>query len=297
LSFDKALKEGKMMNIRQFRYSIPWNLFLITLGSVLFSIGAKGIVVHQTFITGGVFGAGLLAYYATNWLSPGVWFLLFNIPLFMVGWILVSRRFFFYSLCAMLLTTVSYELIDLNCGIHNQFYAAVAGGVICGAGGGVILRSLGSGGGLDIIAVVLNQRYNLGVGRVYLICNAVLFSFALARLEMDLLIASLILVFISSVSVEYVLSMFSQRKIVYIISDKIEDISLTILNELKHGATFIQAKGAYTGKDRNILMTITNNVQLKRLEEVVYTLDANALFIVENTFNVIGKRFGSRRTY
>jgi uncharacterized membrane-anchored protein YitT (DUF2179 family) len=272
-------------------------MLLITLGSVLFAVGAKGIVVHQTFITGGVFGAGLLLYYATNWFSPAVWFLLLNIPLFVVGWILVSRRFFLYSLCAMLLTTVAYEVIDLNCGIHNQFYAAVAGGVICGAGGGIILRSLGSGGGLDIIAVVLNQRFNLGVGRVYLMFNAVLFAFALTRLEMDLVIASLILVFISSVSVEYVLSMFSQRKIAYIISDKNEDISRTITQDLRHGATFIQAKGAYSGQDRNILMTITNNVQLKRLEEAVFTVDADALFVVENTFNVIGKHFGRRKIY
>jgi uncharacterized membrane-anchored protein YitT (DUF2179 family) len=104
-------------------------------------------------------------------------------------------------------------------------------------------------------------------------------------------------VFISSVSVEYVLSMFSQRKIAYIISDKNEDISRTIIQDLRHGATFIQAKGAYSGQDRNILMTITNNVQLKRLEQAVFTVDADALFIVENTFNVIGKRFGRRKIY
>jgi uncharacterized membrane-anchored protein YitT (DUF2179 family) len=289
--------ERKMMNIQQFRYSMAWNLFLITLGSVLFAVGAKGIVVHQTFITGGVFGAGLLVYYATDWLSPGIWFVLLNLPLFVIGWVLVSRRFFLYSLCAMVLTTIAYEVIELNCGIHNQLYAAVAGGIVCGAGGGIVLRSLGSGGGLDIIAVVLNQRFNIGVGRVYLMFNAVLFAFALARLETDLIIASLILVFISSVAVEYVLSMFSQRKIAYIISDRNDDISRAILNELKRGATLIRARGAYTGQDRDILMTITNNVQLKRLEEVVFTADANALFIVENTFNVIGKGFGQRKTY
>jgi uncharacterized membrane-anchored protein YitT (DUF2179 family) len=113
----------------------------------------------------------------------------------------------------------------------------------------------------------------------------------------DLVIASMILVFISSTMVDYTLSIFSQRKVVYIISEKYQDIAQVILKDLKRGATIIKAEGAYSGKERNMLMTITNNVQLKRLEEVVFTIDADAMFIVENTFNVIGSTFGKRKLY
>jgi uncharacterized membrane-anchored protein YitT (DUF2179 family) len=161
----------------------------------------------------------------------------------------------------------------------------------------VILRSLGSGGGLDIIAVILNQRYNIGVGRVYMMFNLILFGVTLSYMSTDLVIASIILVFFMSVSVDYVLTLFSQRKVTYIISEKYPEISEVILKDLKRGATILKAQGAYSGKDRNILMTITNNVQQKRLEELAFKIDPEAMFIVENTFTVLGSGFGKRKLY
>jgi uncharacterized membrane-anchored protein YitT (DUF2179 family) len=285
------------MKLKNFTYSILWNILLITAGSVLFSLGAKSIVIHHNFITGGIYGIALLIYYNTNTLTPGIWFFLFNVPLFIIGWFFVSRRFFFYSIYAVIVVTVSSEFIQFDFAIKEQLYAAIAGGIICGAGGGLVLRSLGSGGGLDVIAVILNQKFNLGIGKFYLAFNVILFSFVISYYNADIFIASVIFVFISSVSLEYILALFNQRKIVYIISEKSEDISKVFMNDLKQGATFIKGRGAYTGKDQLILMAITNNIQMRRLEEAAFRIDSHALFIVENSFNVIGSTFGKRKIY
>ena len=278
-------------------YSLWWNLGLITLGSTLFAVGVKGIAVHHGFLTGGLFGASLLLYYTTDVLSPGVWYILFNVPLFALGLLMVSRRFFLYSLYAMAVITLAYEAIDLNLHIDSQIYAAICAGAITGAGGGIILRSLGSAGGLDIVAVVLFQRYNIGVGKFYLIFNLALFSFSFALMDADLVIASLILVFIASQVTDYTLSMFSQRKMVLVISSKNKEIAQAIRENIRIGATFLKGHGAYSGKDKDVLMTVINNIQLKRLEEVVFSTDEHALFIVENTFNVLGSGFSRRKIY
>lgn len=278
-------------------YSIWWNLALITLGSVIFAVGTKGIIVHHGFLTGGLFGASLLLYYATGVLSPGILYALMNVPLFILGWLMVSRRFFLYSLYAMVVLTLAYEAVDLDLNIHNQIYAAVAAGVISGAGGGIILRSLGSAGGLDIIAVVLFQRFNVGVGRFYFLFNLALFGFSFLFMQADLVIATLILVFISSQVTDYTLSLFSQRKMVLVISAKNPEIAREVLEKLKLGATFLKGHGAYSGKDKDVLMTVINNIQLKRLEEIVFSVDEQALFIVENTFNVLGSGFSRRKIY
>lgn len=280
-----------------FSYSPAWNLFLITVGSAIWALGVSSIVVHHHFIVGGLYGVGLLINYVTGSLSPAIWFALLNIPLFAVSWIWVSRRFFLYSLYAMVVVTLFCQWIHFDFGIHDQIYAAIAAGVICGAGSGLVFRSLGSGGGLDVVAVTLNQKFNLGLGRFYIIFNAILFAVSAAHLDIDLIIASMLLVYISSQILESVLSMFSQRKMVYIISDKNTDIGRKITEEMHKGATFIKAKGAYSGQDRDIIMAITDNVQLKRLEAEVFTIDPNALFIVENTFNVVGSVFGRRKIY
>ncbi len=103
------------MNFKEFTYSPLYNIFLITSGAMLFALGSKAIVLPHQFITGGIFGISLLLSYQTEWLSAGIWYFLLNLPLFVLGWILVSRRFFFYSLYAMVITTLGFELIvDLH---------------------------------------------------------------------------------------------------------------------------------------------------------------------------------------
>ncbi len=277
--------------------SIWWNLLLITVGTIIYSMGLKGIIVHHGFIPGGIFGIGLLIYYAHPIISPGILFFLLNIPLFVLGWVNVSKRFFFYSLYAMIVATLAYELINVDFGVQDQFYAAVAAGGVCGFGVGIVLRSLGSNGGLDVVAVILNQRLNIGIGKTYFVFNFLLFSASLFVLEIDLIIASLILVFIMSVILEYTLSLFSQRKMVLIISEHNEKIAHEMITHLKMGATFIRGRGAYSGQDKNIIMAITNNIALKRLEELVFSRDEHAIFIVENTFNVLGSSFAKRKIY
>ena len=283
---------------RDFVYRPPYNLLLITAGAALFSFGVQTVVTPQMFITGGVYGTGLLIYYTAGTLSPGLWFFLLNIPLFLVSWFFVSRRFFFYSLYAMVLVSLFSICIQGDLKIQNQVYAAIAGGVLCGVGGGLVLRSLGSGGGLDVVAIILNQRFNIGIGRFYMTFNSLLlFAFFLVQRNIDLFIASLIVVFVSATMVDYMLALFSARKLVLVISDRNPAIARKLQEDLRQGATIIKARGGFSGKDKEVLMVITNNIVLKRLEELVFTVDPHALFVVENTFNVIGSTFGKRKIY
>lgn len=285
------------MSFEKYKYGILWNLLIITTGSVIFSIGVKGVIIHHGFIPAGLFGLGVLCYYIIPSISAGIWYFLFNIPLFIMGWFLLSRRFVLYSFYAMFVAAASYEIINIDFTVKNQLYAAILAGIICGFGSGMVLRSLGSNGGLDVIAIILNQRYNIGIGKIYFVFNLVLFAMSAFILDIDLIIASLILVFILSYVLEYTLALFSQRKIVMIISDNNKIIADEMLVKLKLGVTFIKGNSAYPEKDRNIIMAITNNIMLKPLEEIVFSNDENAIFIIENTFNVIGTGFSKRKIY
>jgi uncharacterized membrane-anchored protein YitT (DUF2179 family) len=276
---------------------ILWNLLLITTGSLVFAIGAEAILVHHKFIIGGLYGTSLLIFYQTGTLSPGIWYFLLNIPLFIVGWVFLSRRFFFYSLYGVSILSLFTEVISLDFAISQQLYAAIAGGVICGIGSGIILRSRGSGGGLDTLAIILNQKFNFGVGKFFMLYNVLLFAVVATQYNSDIVIASMILTFVSTLSLEQVLSLFNQRKIVYILSEFHQEIVDVIIADMKQGATLLKAKGAYSSKEKEMVMTITNNLQLKRLEDKVFEVDPNALFIVENSFNVIGSGFNKRKIY
>lgn len=282
---------------RDYTYSIPWNLLLITLGSCIYAVSIKSIATVHGFIPGGIFGLGALVYYKTHLMDPATWYFLLNIPLFAMGWFKVSKRFCLYSLYAMCLSTVAYKVLNVPIHIENEFYATVASGVLSGLGSGLILRSLGSGGGMDIVAIMLNQKYNVGVGKTFFAFNLFLFSLSLSILKTDLVVASIINVFIAATTMDSVLSLFNQRKVVFIISDKAKEIANEIMTKLQRSGTFLEGKGAYTGQNRDVLMTVINNIQLKKLEEITFTCDPNAFFIVENTFSVLGQGFSRRKVY
>ena len=284
-------------NPRNYIYSVPYNLLLITAGSVIFSIGVKAMALPHELITGGISGLALLLYYWTGRLEPGLWYFVLNVPIFLMGWWFVSRRFFFYSLYGMLVTTAAIDLVQFAIPVSDSFLAVLAGGTLIGTGAGIVLNSLGSGGGNDIIAIILNQKFNLRIGTFFFLFNISLFAFSLGRLPLDQVLFSLAMSFITSQVINYFLSIFNQRKMVLIISTKSEAIAAEVLNRIHRGATFLEGRGAYSKEKKDVLLTVVNNYQLKRVEELVFNLDPEAFVIVENTFNVLGRGFSHRKVY
>ena len=284
-------KKGK------FVYSVFWNCVLIIVGTLIQTVVLKGIAAPQQFIPGGLFGIASLIHYQTNWLNPGFLYLGLNIPMFILGYLFVSRRFLWYSALAMLTVSISYQFINIPIQIDNQLYAAIVFGAVLGIGSGTVLRSLGSNGGADVLAIILYQKYNLGVGRFSFGFNLILYLVCFFSMPADLVIASMIAIFIAAQTIDYTLSLFSQRKLVFVISPQAEEIADQLMNHLKIGTTMVPAVGAYHREAKTVLMVVINNIQLKRLEEIVFTVDEHALFIVENTFNVLGSTFSKRKLY
>ena len=277
--------------------TIPWNLFLILTGSVVFAVGVKAVALPQEFISGGMSGLCLLIYYWTQWLSPGIWYFIMNVPIFIIGWLMISRRFFFYSIFGMLTLSWAIDQIHFTVPVHDPMLAAIAGGAILGTGAGITLHSLGSSGGNDVIAVLLNQKFNVRMGTFFFLFNLILFGFSLGVLDVDRVLYSLVMSFVTSQVLDHVLTLFNQRKIVFIISEASEAIAQGINERLKRGGTFLYGRGTYTRKRRKIVMTVLNNFELKRLEEIVFEKDPDAFVIIERTFNVLGRGFSRRKIY
>jgi uncharacterized membrane-anchored protein YitT (DUF2179 family) len=282
---------------RSLSFSVPWNLCLITLGAALTGVGIKAIAMPQGFFSGGVAGLSVLCYYFTDRWDPGLWYIALNAPLFIMSWVFVSKRFFAYSMFGMLVLAAVISQVKFNIPIKEPMLAAFAGGACIGGGCGIVLRSLGSQGGTDILAVILNQKWNLRIGTISFLFNALVFGFALTFVETDRILFTLTMVFISNVMLEYVLGMFNQSKMALIITDKPDEIMEAILTQLHRGATFIHAEGGYSHKPKKIILTVVKNIQLKRLEELVFHIDPMAFTVLDQTLNVLGKGFSQRKVY
>jgi len=280
-----------------FTFSIPWNLGLITLGAVLTGVGIKAIAMAHGFFSGGVAGLGVLIYYYTGVLDPGVWYVALNLPLFIMSWVLVSRRFFLYSVYGMLVLASTISLVKFSIPIKDLMLAAIAGGACIGAGCGIVLRTLGSQGGTDILAVILNQKWNLRIGTVSFYFNLLAFAFALTFVETERILYTMTMVFVTNMVLEYMLGLFNQSKMALIITDYPDEIMAAILKQLHRGATYIYGRGGYSGKPRKLILTVVKNIQLKQLEELVFNIDPKAFTILDQTLNVLGKGFSQRKVY
>jgi len=283
--------------VRKLPYSVAWNCGLIVVGTFVQAIGYKALGEVQGFVPGGLFGVSTLIHYLTGGLNTGMIYLLLNIPMFIIGYIYLSKRFLGYSALAMLSLSLFFMLIDFRINIEDQLYAAVTFGVIIGTGAGMVLRSLGSNGGLDVAGVILYQKFNIGLGKFFFFFNCGLFSFSFLTLDNDLVIASMIAVFITSMSLDYCLALFNQRKMALVISEKPDEIADQVMQDMKIGTTMLPGVGAYKKVQKTVLLIVVNNIQLKRLEEIVFTNDPFSLFIVENTFSVLGSTFSKRKIY
>lgn len=282
---------------RAISLSVPWNLFLLTVGALVSTFALKCIAVHHEFVGGGIYGTAMLIEYGVGSLSIAVWYAVLNIPVLLMGWFLLSRRFMLYTIYCIAVTTIATQLMDFNVGIADKTLAAVATGTLCGVGSGIALRSLGSDGGLNIISLILNQKYNLNVGSFNIIYNFTLFLAALPIIKVDNVLYSMIISYLTASLTNYFMGMFDERKLILIISNEYQNIAQSIMRHLGRGCTVLHGQGAFTRQDREVILTVVHNIQLKRLEELVYKEDPNAFLIIENTHLVLGKGFSQRKQY
>jgi len=137
---------------------IAWNLLLITAGSVLCAIAINGILIPNQFLSGGITGVAITIHYLLPGLSMEAIYFVLNIPIFILGWFYVGRRFFLYSIAGMIIFTLALLFFHITFPPLDKLSSTLAAGIISGIGSGVILRSVGSAGGLDILGVMLLNR-------------------------------------------------------------------------------------------------------------------------------------------
>ena len=274
--------------------TILWNLLLIFAGSVLCAIAIKGILVPKEFLAGGVTGLALLGHYVFPSLPIGFIYFLLNIPLFVIGWMFVGRRFFWYSLAGMIIFSAVIFWPFPVFPVEDMILNALTAGIITGFGSGIILRSLGSAGGLDIFSIILFKRFSIRPGTTVMTFHAILLLIALFRLPLERVLYTLIYFFINAYVVNLVVIGLSQRKAIMIISPHWKEISRQIIEKLQRGVTMVQGEGGYSGQQLQILYSVITLTELSRFKEMVRKIDPNAFVVVTETLEVMGKGVGNQ---
>jgi uncharacterized membrane-anchored protein YitT (DUF2179 family) len=289
--------ETTRQSLRRYAFTVPWNLFLLTTGSLLVAFAAKSVAVPHGLLTGGVSGLGLLCYYLAPKLDAGAWYFLLNVPIMLLGLRMVSRRFVLYSIYGMATTSLFMAQINYVLPVTDHWLAVIACGVSMGAGIGIALRSMGSTGGADILAVIARERMGMPIGRFEFLFNVGVFGAGFATLSIEAVLYSIAMNFLVGWVTDACLTLFSERRMALVISTEPEAVLQAVLHRLGRGATVLMARGGWSGEPREVVLTMLNNIELKRLEELVYEIDPNAFLIMGAGFNVLGRGFSERRVY
>ena len=273
---------------------VLWNLGLITLGSVLCAVAINGILIPHEFFSGGFTGVALVIHYLVPSLSVGVLYFILNIPLYVLGWMFVGRRFFLYSIVGLFIFSAALAWPYVPLPVYDKIPSAILAGIITGIGSGIILRSLGSAGGLDILSIILMKRFSIRLGSSILAFNALVLAAGAVLFSPEMAIYTLVYLYVNSSMVNLVVSGLSQRKAVYIISPQWEKISRDIQDKIQRGVTIIRGRGGYTGADEQILYTVITFRELAPLKRLISDIYHDAFVVVTDTLEVMGQRIGNQ---
>ncbi|MGD8562249.1 MAG: YitT family protein [Desulfarculaceae bacterium] len=270
------------------------NFLLITSGSVLVAVAINGALIPMGFASGGFIGLSMLVQHLFPLLPLGLVYLALNLPVYVMGFRQVGGRFFFYSLLGAIVLAAALEWVRPVLPLDDKIPAALVAGILSGLGSGLMLRSQGSAGGVDILSVILLRRYSIRLGSTILAFNVVVLLGVALLFSLQGAVYTLIYMFVTSQVMDLVVSGLSRRKAVLIISPRWREISKGILEMLRRGATLVPARGAYTGQTERLLYTVISLRQVPRLKELVRGVDPQAFVVVLDTAEVMGQGIGNQ---
>lgn len=276
-----------------FTWKYWWMLTVLAMGCYSFSLVVNGILMPHHFFAGGLTGLSLLFYESINVFLPfSLLYALLNIPIFIIGFREFSLKFIITSLIGIVFYSVSLEITKgFSISIKDPMLAAIFGGAIAGISTGLYMSLGGSVGGLDIVGTVIKKRLSIPIGTVFNIVNLVVISSNAYLYDLETALYTGIFMYVFSWSMQKGQTGFSQRKSVFIITSRSDEVAEKVLKKLDRGFTYFHAYGGYAKEEKRVIYTVINLLELGRLKEYLFNTDPEAFISVQDTGDVIGKRF------
>lgn len=268
---------------------------VITFASAVYAVAVSLFLDPNSLAPGGVTGIAIILNRLTG-LETGTWVLFINIPIIALGtWKLGWRFILSTGYCTLISSLFINLLSPFGAVTEDLLLAAVAGGCLMAVGLGLVFKSGATTGGTDIIVKLLRIRFpQLKTGFLFFVTDAVIVAASgIVFKNVDVALYAGIVIAINSLLMDVVLYGRDGAKLVFIISDKHENITKRILEELDIGVTYISGSGAYSGKEKNVIMCVMKKQISPRAEAIVREEDPLAFMIVTSAMEIFGEGYKS----
>ena len=263
-------------------------------GGAVFAIGLGCFVGPAQIAPGGVSGLSIIINYLTG-LPVGSLNMGINIPLLLLAWRFLGRRFTLKTLRSVFIQSVMIDLVGLWLPVYagDRIMSALFGGVAIGVGLAPVFMRGSTTGGTDIVSRLIQLRFrHVSIGKLlFMVDTAVLLLSVAVFRNIETGLYGMITIYTSNRILDGILYGLDTGKVVLVISEKNQQIAQQVMDRLERGATFLQAEGAWSGQEKKVLLCVVRAVQCYRVEEIVRAADPDAFLVVMEANQIAGEGF------
>ncbi|GKT03888.1 YitT family protein [Furfurilactobacillus sp. WILCCON 0119] len=280
------MRQDEAMRVRDFIF--------ITCGAALYAFGLIYVNVINRLADGGVAGISLILRALLHW-NPAYTTFAINIPLLLIGWRLLGRRSFIYTVFGITMLSVwlwIWQHVPISIDIHHDlFIAGALAGVTGGFGCGLVYRSGGTLGGTDIIARIFEKERGVPMGRSLLVQDVLVLAASLVYIDVVHMMYTLLCSFVFTQIVNFTQSGAYAARAIMISSQKNADIADAIIAELQRGVTYLHAEGGFTNQPQKMLYCVVSPREVQTLRRIVERIDDHAFMSIIPIQENIGEGF------
>ena len=297
----KTRTEEEKKALRARAGTLITDIFLCALGSLMYAVSVVCFIEPMQFVPGGVTTLAILINYLVPLLPVGMLVFAINVPLFIASWKAFGFKFIAKTLgCSALLSVFIDVLTPLTKKFPFLLYsgdekllAALFGGLIMGAGIGIVFLRGATTGGTDIVGRLLRLKFpHVSVGKLVMASDLVVIALAgVIYRSFETVLYSLVIVFLNSLAVDYVISGRNHSKMLLIMSSAPDAVMHDIMHELGRGVSVLDAVGGYTGENRKMLMCVVRAHEVAQVRRIISQYDEKPFIIITDSHEVLGEGF------
>ncbi len=274
----------------------------IIIGTALLAAAIQCIFDPTGLITGGFSGLSIIIKYISESVIPGgipLWLtnIVLNIPVFVLAYIYMGKKFVGRTLFGTIMVSVWLYLIPVvELAEGDYLLAAIFGGVISGAGIGLVLRANATTGGTDMVASLIRRKFrHYTVAQIMQVIDGMIVLVGLYVFGIRPTLYAVVAIFVATKVSDAIVEGFHYSKAAYIITNHHEEIAKVLMTEVNRGVTGLEAQGMYTNEKKCVLYCVVSKKQIVMLKELVIAIDPNAFVIVSDVHEVLGEGFQDQR--
>ena len=265
----------------------------IVLGSLIMAFSIAQFLMPNQISTGGFSGIATIIYYFIG-IPLGTTTIALNLPLFILAYFKIGRKFLIRAIIGTILLSLFLNILEtLPCLTNDKFLACLYGGILTGLGTALILKGSASTGGSDLItSIVKSFKPEISTSNVIMIFDTfVVLLNVLFFKTIEIGLYSGVAIFLMGKVIDIVFEGINFSKVMFIISNKHEEIAKVISTDIERGITGLYGKGMYTNDEKTILLCVTSRNEVALIRDLVENIDSNAFIIISNAREVFGKGF------